>query len=315
MEKENSSASSTENKSTTNAANAEQLEQNATQTCLSEQQGDSSSSLAATTTPLSSSLSRVIMTSNQETDIIKKVAMSEEIPSSNSSLTISNTFTTSTTTTSCISSSTGTNTNTSSSFVASAPISATSTPTTTCSANATAIPQLYQANQSVENDATNNGSGASSLAANSNTATDADQFVTPEKSTFVMPNCSMQQHASTSLKKKRNKSSKCLQLNVSSSSCSSGNNTKHGTVAATHDAQSGNSSVGNIKTSLSMTSLPPNEKQDGNDKIKAKLNMERPYNSLKVSARVHFKLVNFNIFTKVACGRVIDVIQSELCRL
>ena len=37
-----------------------------------------------------------------------------------------------------------------------------------------------------------------------------------------------------------------------------------------------------IKPSLSMTSLPPNEQQNGNEVIKAKLKLERPYNSLKV---------------------------------
>lgn len=57
-----------------------------------------------------------------------------------------------------------------------------------------------------------------------------------------------------------------------------------------------------IKTSLSMTALPPNDNcHDSSEVIKAKLRIERPYNSLKVrekskevkifaSARVHLLL-------------------------
>ncbi|KAM7358225.1 klarsicht isoform 2-T3 [Cochliomyia hominivorax] len=108
-----------------------------------------------------------------------------------------------------------------------------------------------------------------------------NQFVTPQKP----ENKSIQSHASTSLKKKRNKFSKCL-INDNNQNANSGSiNSGGDIIGGDHDSSSSLSNVlpssSNIKTSLSMTSLPPDEKQENRDGIKAKLKVERPYNSLK----------------------------------
>lgn len=112
-------------------------------------------------------------------------------------------------------------------------------------------------------------------------ATSSNQFVTPQKP----DNKSIQLHASTSLKKKRNKFSRCLNGNNDDGVYNNGGGIQNGD-AGVHDSSSSLSNVlpqSSIKTSLSMTSLPPDEKQENRDGIKAKLKVERPYNSLKVS--------------------------------
>lgn len=122
------------------------------------------------------------------------------------------------------------------------------------------------------------------------TETTSNQFVTPQKP----ENKSIQLHtSSTSLKKKRNKFSKCLANNMhdvaSISNIGGGNMGDAGVHYHPHHRHDSSSLslshviASNIKTSLSMTSLPPDEKQESRDGIKAKLKVERPYNSLKVS--------------------------------
>ncbi|XP_073839079.1 klarsicht isoform X3 [Musca autumnalis] len=99
----------------------------------------------------------------------------------------------------------------------------------------------------------------------------SNQFVTPQKPNenksilLAAGSASLPQHQK---KKKRNKSSKCLG--------GGGGHNMHG--GRGHDSSS---SLSNIKTSLSMTSLPPDEQQENRDGINAKLKAERPYNSLK----------------------------------
>ena len=90
-------------------------------------------------------------------------------------------------------------------------------------------------------------------------------FAVPATPTSSQLVCSTSS-AGSSLKKKRNKtSSKRLpkQSNVAGSIYNESTPT-------------------NIKTSLSMTSLPPDEEQESRDVIKAQLKVDRPYNSLKV---------------------------------
>ncbi|XP_036338400.1 myb-like protein P [Rhagoletis pomonella] len=96
----------------------------------------------------------------------------------------------------------------------------------------------------------------------------------------------------TSAKKKRNKSSKKRKENEArnnNNSKKSGarvvtNGTRSQDNATTTAAAAPNPASGaaNMKTSVSMTSLPPDdEKAESRDVIKAKLRIERPYNSLK----------------------------------
>ncbi|XP_046807165.1 putative uncharacterized protein DDB_G0282133 isoform X1 [Lucilia cuprina] len=121
---------------------------------------------------------------------------------------------------------------------------------------------------------------ATATAVTTTTPVSSNQFVTPQKP----ENKSIQLHASTSLKKKRNKFSKCLVGNSNNNKSSNSNSNIGGSINVDHhDSSSSLSNVlaSNIKTSLSMTSLPPDEKQESRDGIKAKLKVERPYNSLK----------------------------------
>ncbi|XP_058987566.1 klarsicht protein isoform X2 [Musca domestica] len=109
---------------------------------------------------------------------------------------------------------------------------------------------------------------SSSASASASASHTSNQFVTPQKPNenksilLAAASASLPQHQK---KKKRNKSSKCLD----------GGHNMHGRG---HDSSS---SLSNIKTSLSMTSLPPDEQQENRDGINAKLKVERPYNSLK----------------------------------
>lgn len=117
---------------------------------------------------------------------------------------------------------------------------------------------------------------SSSASASASASHTSNQFVTPQKPNenksilLAAASASLPQHQK---KKKRNKSSKCLD----------GGHNMHGRG---HD-----SSLSNIKTSLSMTSLPPDEQQENRDGINAKLKVERPYNSLKVSRMGELLLV------------------------
>lgn len=118
----------------------------------------------------------------------------------------------------------------------------------------------------------------------------SNQFVTPQKVSeyksivLHLGSASAQQPQK---KKKRNKSSKCL-----------------GIGSSMHDHDS-SSSLSNIKTSLSMTSLPPDEKQESRDGINAKLKVERPYNSLKVRKFSILLLILITVFPfRFYCGFV-----------
>ncbi|TMW42623.1 hypothetical protein DOY81_012297, partial [Sarcophaga bullata] len=93
-------------------------------------------------------------------------------------------------------------------------------------------------------------------------------------------------------KKKHNKFSKCFNIgnnnnnNIGgdhhdSSSSSLTNAIVNAAASSLSSSPSMAASSANMKTSLSMTSLPPDEKQESRDGIKAKLKVERPYNSLK----------------------------------
>lgn len=95
----------------------------------------------------------------------------------------------------------------------------------------------------------------------------------------------------TSAKKKRNKSSKKREDNKTRNKSNSSNIAKGVTDGNRCQPNISGSPINvivsgtaNMKASVSMTSLPPDdEKTEGRDVIKAKLNVERPYNSLKVS--------------------------------
>lgn len=102
-----------------------------------------------------------------------------------------------------------------------------------------------------------------------------------------------------SAKRKRNKSSKKREdnktrtkanSNIISRGSTDGNRYQPNIAGHPINAISG---TANMKTSVSMTSLPPDdEKTESRDVIKAKLNVERPYNSLKVSKDIIvFKLL------------------------
>ncbi|XP_050335626.1 klarsicht protein isoform X3 [Bactrocera neohumeralis] len=106
----------------------------------------------------------------------------------------------------------------------------------------------------------------------------------------------------TSAKKKRNKSSKKREDNKARNKANSNNIVKGATdgnrcqppinVIASGSA--------NMKASVSMTSLPPDdEKSEGRDVIKAKLNVERPYNSLKKN--IERNAVNATLGVRAHC--------------
>ncbi|XP_039965136.1 serine-rich adhesin for platelets isoform X3 [Bactrocera tryoni] len=109
----------------------------------------------------------------------------------------------------------------------------------------------------------------------------------------------------TSAKKKRNKSSKKREDNKTRNKANSANSNNIGKGAI-----DGNrcqppinviaSGSANMKASVSMTSLPPDdEKSEGRDVIKAKLNVERPYNSLKKN--IERNAVNATLGVRTHC--------------
>ncbi|XP_037827568.1 probable serine/threonine-protein kinase mkcB, partial [Lucilia sericata] len=153
---------------------------------------------------------------------------------------------------------------------------------TTTTNSSTSEPLTTSYNSNIATDTTL-ATNVCATTATTTTPLSSNQFVTLQKP----ENKSIQLHASTSLKKKRNKFSKCLVGNSNNNNSSSSNSNIGGIGGSIsvdhHDSSSSLSNVlaSNIKTSLSMTSLPPDEKQESRDGIKAKLKVERPYNSLK----------------------------------
>ena len=126
------------------------------------------------------------------------------------------------------------------------------------------------------------------------------QFVTPQKplhASSLSASSSASASAAAITKKKHNKFSKCFSggnNNIGGGDHDSSSSSLTNTIAnAAASSLSSSPSIAaassaNMKTSLSMTSLPPDEKQESRDGIKAKLKVERPYNSLKVSQIICF---------------------------
>uniref|UniRef100_A0A0K8WJL6 Uncharacterized protein n=2 Tax=Bactrocera latifrons TaxID=174628 RepID=A0A0K8WJL6_BACLA len=108
--------------------------------------------------------------------------------------------------------------------------------------------------------------------------------------------------AGTSAKKKRNKSSKKREDNKARNKANS-NNIGKGATDGNRCQPPINviaSGTANMKASVSMTSLPPDdEKSEGRDVIKAKLNVERPYNSLKKN--IERSAVNATLGVRAHC--------------
>ncbi|XP_049317482.1 uncharacterized protein LOC125780029 [Bactrocera dorsalis] len=106
----------------------------------------------------------------------------------------------------------------------------------------------------------------------------------------------------TSAKKKRNKSSKKRDDNKARNKANS-NNIGKGATDGNRCQPPINvipSGSANMKASVSMTSLPPDdEKSEGRDVIKAKLNVERPYNSLKKN--IERNAVNATLGVRAHC--------------
>lgn len=150
-------------------------------------------------------------------------------------------------------------------------------PTTTAS---TAIPNTYSSNNDV-------------VEASQTTPA---QFVTPAPPTpLALQGGNSHSSSTSSLKKKRNNNkniAKRIELEMATASATAAAVDAAAAAAAAAGGGGGVAGVGqsSIKTSLSMTSLPPDdEKQESRDVIKAKLRVERPYNSLKVSTERKLK--------------------------
>ncbi|XP_036219718.2 klarsicht protein isoform X3 [Bactrocera oleae] len=111
----------------------------------------------------------------------------------------------------------------------------------------------------------------------------------------------------TSAKKKRNKSSKKREDNKTRNKSNSSNIAKGVTDGNRCQPNISGSPINvivsgtaNMKASVSMTSLPPDdEKTEGRDVIKAKLNVERPYNSLKKN--IERNAVNTTLGVRAHC--------------
>lgn len=127
------------------------------------------------------------------------------------------------------------------------------------------------------------------------------QFVTPQKplhasslSSSSATSTAVVATATPITMKKSHKFSKCFVGNnnniVSGDQDSSSSSLANAIANAATSSLSSSSiaAAANMKTSLSMTSLPPDEKLESRDGIKAKLKVERPYNSLKVSQLICF---------------------------
>lgn len=212
----------------------------------------SSSSAQDTQTPQIASNDNM---NNQETDLAAITMMSEEGIMENS-------------TSSAASSSTNSNNNNNNNNNTASTAIVTNddaTKSSESSSTATAASSVNDADPAAAKDVAQPKASASS----SSSSTASNQFVTPQKPAenksilLHLGSTSASSALSQKRQKKRNKSSKCLGQSM------------HG-----HDSSS---SLSNIKTSLSMTSLPPDEQQESRDGINAKLKVERPYNSLKVS--------------------------------